>query len=60
MVDGPGLESTATKPSTVFPRSDAVATIYFVLQVLAATIRGRRLLEGGVYNTILDPEFITS
>ena len=36
---------------TVFPRSDAAATINFPLLALAATIRGRRLLEGGVnYN----------
>ena len=35
---------------TVFPRSDAAATINFPLLALAATIRGRRLLEGGVYS----------
>ena len=34
---------------TVFPRIDAAAFIYFVVQFGAATIRGRRLFEGGVY-----------
>ena len=34
---------------TVFPRSDAAATIYFIAQFSAATIRGRPLIEGGVY-----------
>ena len=39
---------------TVFPRSDAAATINFPLLALAATIRGRHLLEGGVnYFTLL-------
>ena len=33
---------------TVFHRSIAAATNYFVLQVTEATIRGRRLFEGGV------------
>ena len=33
---------------TVFHRSIAAATNYFVLQVPEATIRGRRLFEGGV------------
>ena len=33
---------------TVFPRSDAAATINFPLLALAATIRGQRLIEGGV------------
>ena len=37
---------------TVFPRSDAAATINFPLLALAATIRGRRLLEGGVNYTL--------
>ena len=36
-------------PHTVFPRIDAAAFIYFVVQFGAATIRGRRLFEGGVY-----------
>ena len=36
----------------VFPRSDAAATINFPLLALAATIRGRRLLEGGVNYTL--------
>ena len=35
--------------STVFPRIDATAFIYFIVQFGAATIRGRRLFEGGVY-----------
>ena len=35
---------------TVFPRIDAAAFIYFVGQFGAATIRGRRLFEGGVYS----------
>ena len=35
---------------TVFPRIDAAAFIYFVVQFGAATIRGRRLFEGGVYS----------
>ena len=34
---------------TVFPRIDAAAFIYFIVQFGAATIRGRRLFEGGVY-----------
>ena len=34
---------------TVFPRIDAAAFIYFVVQFGAATIRGRLLFEGGVY-----------
>ena len=35
--------------STVFPRIDAAAFIYFVVEFGAATIRGRRLFEGSVY-----------
>ena len=35
---------------TVFPRIDTAAFIYFVGQLGAATIRGRRLFEGGVYS----------
>ena len=35
---------------TVFPRIDAAAFIYFVGQFGAATIRGQRLFEGGVYS----------
>ena len=31
--------------STVFPRSNAAATIFFIIQVVAATIRGWRLLS---------------
>ena len=34
---------------TVFPRSNAAATIYFITRFTAATIRGRPLIEGGVY-----------
>ena len=34
------------KPSTV---SDAAATNFFAVRLSAATIRGRLLLEGGVY-----------
>ena len=30
---------------TVFPRSDAAATIYFIARFSAATIRGQRLLD---------------
>jgi len=36
--------------TTVFPRSLAAATICFILQVTAATIRGQQLLEGGINN----------
>ena len=42
--------SETTLAATVFPRSDAAATINFPLLALAATIRGRRLIEGGHYN----------
>ena len=38
---------------TVFHRSIAAATNYFVLQVPEVTIRGRRLFEGGVNKSIL-------
>ena len=38
---------------TVFHRSIAAATNYFILQVPEATIRGRRLFEGGVNKRIL-------
>ena len=38
-----------SEATTVFPRIDAAAFIYFVVQFGAATIRGRRLFEGGVY-----------
>ena len=34
---------------TVFPRSDAAATIYFIARFSAATIQGRPLIEGSVY-----------
>ena len=39
--------------TTVFPRSDAAATINFPLLALAATIRGQHLLEGGVNYSLL-------
>ena len=45
---------------TVFPRSDAAATINFLLLALAATIRGRRLLEGGVNYTLHDSLLFSS
>ena len=45
---------------TVFPRSDAAATINFPLLALAATIRGRRLLEGGVNYTLHDSLLFSS
>jgi len=35
---------------TIFPRIDAAAFIYFVGQFGAATIRGQRLFEGGIYS----------
>ena len=41
--------TTDSDVDTVFPRIDAAAFIYFVGQFGAATIRGRRLFEGGVY-----------
>ena len=34
---------------TVFARSDAAATIYFIVRVCAAFIRERRLFESGIY-----------
>ena len=37
------------KEYTVFARSDAVATIYFVAQFCAASIRERLLIKSGVY-----------
>ena len=40
--------SSGQAVNTVFHRSIAAATNYFVLQVPEATIRGRRLFEGGV------------
>ena len=46
--------------STVFPRSDAAATINFPLLALAATIRGRCLLEGGVNYTLQDSLLFSS
>ena len=45
---------------TVFPRSDAAATINFPLLALAATIRGRRLIEGGVNYTLHDSLLFSS
>ena len=37
--------------NTVFPQSNAAATIFFTLQAPAATIRGQRLLEVNSLNT---------
>ena len=34
--------------NTVFPRSNAVATIYFITRNTVATIRGRPLIKGGI------------
>ena len=48
------------KAVTVFPRSDAVATINFPLLALAATIRGQRLLEGGFNYTLHDSLLFSS
>ena len=45
---------------TVFHRSIAAATNYFVLQVPEATIRGRRLFEGGVNKRILSYNLLLS
>ena len=47
-----GMGPASRDRGTVFPRSDAAATINFPLLGLAATIRGRRLLEGGVNYTL--------
>ena len=52
--------STVYASGTVFPRSDAAATINFPLLALAATIRGRRLLEGGVNYTLQDSLLFSS
>ena len=35
--------------NTVFARSDAAATIYFITQFCAASIREQLLIESGVY-----------
>ena len=43
------LQECSIEMYTVFPRSDAAATIYFTARFSAATIRGRPLIEGGVY-----------
>ena len=48
---------------TIFPRSDAAATINFPLLALAATmatIRGRGLLKGGVNYTLHDSLLFSS
>ena len=34
---------------TIFARSDAVATIYFIVQFCAASIREQLLIESGIY-----------
>ena len=36
---------------TIFARSDAVATIYFIMQFCAASIRERLLYESSIYQT---------
>ena len=41
--------NSACLTDTVFPRSNAATTIYFITRFTAATIRGRPLIEGGVY-----------
>ena len=56
----PLTKGTGQKATTVFPRSDAAATINFPLLALAATIRGRRLLEGGVNYTLHDSLLFSS
>ena len=38
-----------THQYTVFTRSDAAATIYFIAQFGAMSIRERRLIESGIY-----------
>jgi len=44
-----GIIAFLTMTHTVFPWSDAAATIFFIARFSAATIRGRPLIEGGVY-----------
>ena len=44
------FEASQEKYITVFPRSNATATNFILLLKLAATIRGRRLLEDGDYS----------
>jgi len=44
------INKTKNSSYTVFLRIDAAAFIYFVGQFGAATIRGRRIFEGGVYS----------
>ena len=46
---GVGAPETIANETTVFARSDAVATIYFIAQFCAASIRERLLVESGVY-----------
>ena len=41
--------SYAIFPTTVFSRSDAMATIYFITQFCAASIQEWLLIESGVY-----------
>ena len=43
-----GKSELLTK-DTVFPQSNAAATIHFIIRFTAATIRGRPLIKGGVY-----------
>ena len=43
------MSATHIHNITVFARSDAAATIYFIVRVCAAFIREQRLFESGVY-----------
>jgi len=43
------LNSSSTVMYTVFARSDAAATTYFIAQFCAASIREWLLIESGVY-----------
>ena len=46
--------------ATIFPRSDAAATINFPLLALAATIPGLRLLQGCINYTLHDSLLFSS
>ena len=41
--------STSKDLATVFARSDATATIYFIVQFIVASIRERLLIVSGLY-----------
>ena len=45
----PWIRTVPGEKNTVFPRSNAAATTYFTMRFTVATIRGRPLIEGGVY-----------